>query len=82
MAVLRVFRVESCVWLCRGFSGTKCNTIDWFGTKCNTKVYPIWALTLGMVPKTVLMFGSATILTLSLGPVPNVILYSGLSNDL
>ena len=72
-----VFRVKSCVWQCCGFSGTKFNTIIWSGTKCNTIVCTVWALILDTVPNIIPWFCPAPIITLSLGPIRNVILCSG-----
>ena len=52
------------------------NTIVWSDTKCNTVGCTVWALILEMVPNIVIWFGPALIITLSLGPVPNMILCS------
>ena len=95
MTVLWSFRVESCVWLCRQFSGSNLasgcavdfqapNVILSFGPapKCNTMVCTIWALILGLVPNIVQWFVSTPIITLSLGPVSNVILCSGVGYHL
>ena len=67
MAVLWVCRVESCVWLSFGFSGS--NPVN--GTKYNTMVCTVGALFLNIVPNIVLWLSPAPIITLSHRPVPN-----------